>query len=81
MFDLSFDYFGDATGTDHSILRGSFAERAVTMLFLQNAVIRAAFTLGRPKEQKALVELIRSRRTLDQPEYLADTSLPLPTGG
>ncbi len=77
IFDLSFEYFGDASGTTATIERGSFAERAVTIFYLQERTVRAAFTLGRPKERKALIQLIAARRPADG-EALANVHHPLP---
>lgn len=78
VFDLSFDYFGDATDTDHTILRGSFADKAVTLFYLQGSIVRAAFTMGRPKEQKVLKALIRTQQPLPDPTILSDEGVPLP---
>lgn len=77
VFDLSFDYYGDAVGTDRVVRRGSFSDRSVTLFFLDGDVVRAACTLGRPKERKALVALIAARTPVDA-DALADLSHPLP---
>lgn len=78
VFDLTFEYFGDAHGTTETVTRGSFTEKSVTLCFLQDGIARAAFTLGRPKERKALRALIRSRKPLADPAALADAQRPLP---
>lgn len=78
IFDLSFEYFGDPAGATRTITRGSFADRAVTLFYAENATVRAAFTMGRPKERKALIELIRRQQPLNNPEALADPRAPLP---
>lgn len=79
IFDLSFEYFGDARDTDQTILRGAFAKRAVTILYLRDHVIRSAFTMGRPKERKSLIALIKSRQAVTDPSHLSDASRPLPS--
>lgn len=78
IFDLSFEYFGDATATNRTLLRGSFDERSVTIFYLEHRIVRAAFTMGRPKERKALVALLKSRQSLSRPEDLANPDIPLP---
>lgn len=79
VFDVSFEYFGDATGTTGVIQRGSFDKRSVTLCFVEENVVRAAFTMGRVKERKALIALIRAQTELAHPNDLADTTVPLPT--
>lgn len=77
VFDLSFEYFGDAAGTDRTIIRGSFQDRAVTVFSLEQATPRAAFTMGRPKERKVLRELLQTQRPLQNPDTLANLEAPL----
>lgn len=79
VFDLSFEYFGDATGADQTVVRGSFQEKAVTLFSCQGNTVRAAFTMGRPRERKALTELIRTQRQLRDTKELSDSRLPLPS--
>lgn len=79
VFDLSFEYFGDAAETTRTVMRGTFDSRAVTLFFLQENIVRAAFTMGRPRERKALIALIRAQRVLETPEQLSDPAVPLPT--
>ncbi len=79
LFDLSFDYFGDAEGTTEVITRGSFTDRAVTLCYLKEHIARAAFTMGRPKERAALIALIRERTPILDVRALANPALPLPT--
>ncbi len=77
VFDLSFEYFGDAAETDQIILRGLFEEASVTVFYLRDRVVRAAFTMGRPKERAALVRLLKSRHRFADPAVLADSSRSL----
>lgn len=79
VFDLTFEYFGDAAETDRTVRRGSFAEKSVTLFFLQGAVVRSAFTLGRPKERKALIALIRNQVEIPRPDELSRPATALPT--
>lgn len=79
VFDLTFEYFGDALGTDRSVTRGSFADHAVTVFFLAGSTVRAAFTMGRPRERRALLGLIQNKHEMTDPERLADTKSPLPS--
>lgn len=78
VFDVSFEYFGDATGTTGVIQRGSFDKRSVTLCFVEENVVRAAFTMGRVKERKALIALIRARVALANPQALANEAVSLP---
>lgn len=78
VFDIHFEYFGDATGTTDVIQRGSFDERSVTLFFTDGNIVRAAFTMGRMKERKALIALIRSRKTLENLQELGNAMAPLP---
>ncbi len=80
VFDTSFEYFGDAAGGTRTVTRGSFDDRSVTVFFLEDRAVRAAFTMGRPRERQALMRLLRNQRTtfLKDPERLADPSSPLP---
>ena len=78
VFDVSFEYFGDATGTNRTITRGSFDDRAVTLFYVENATVRAAFTMGRPWERKVLIELLRTQQPVQNPDELANPEVPLP---
>jgi NADPH-dependent 2,4-dienoyl-CoA reductase/sulfur reductase-like enzyme len=75
VFDLNFEYFGDSVETDQIVQLGSFDDRAVTLFFTRENVIRAAFTMGRPKERKALIELIRSQQSLADLDALINAPL------
>lgn len=77
LFNLSYDYFGDAEGTDRVIRRGSFEERSVTLFSLQENIVRAAFMLGRPRERKQTIALIKNRQPVET-NVLADLTQPLP---
>ncbi len=78
VFDLSFEFFGDATGTDQTVQRGAFTDRAVTLFFLSSGIVRAAFTMGRASERKALIALIRNRHRVADQGALSHPDVPLP---
>lgn len=78
IFDLSFEYFGDATGTDRAVLRGSFQEKAVSVFSFQGNIVRAAFTMGRPRERRQTIGLIQRRAAIADLGALADAAKPLP---
>jgi NADPH-dependent 2,4-dienoyl-CoA reductase/sulfur reductase-like enzyme len=78
IFDLSFDYFGDAEGTDTAVLRGTFESGAVTVFYLKDSVAHAACMMGRPKERNATIALIKQRTQVDAPALQA-VDMPLPT--
>jgi NADPH-dependent 2,4-dienoyl-CoA reductase/sulfur reductase-like enzyme len=78
IFDLSFDYFGDAEGTDRMIQRGTFADKAVSIFSVQQNVVRAAFTMGRPKERMKTIRLIKEQTPISDLAALGDLGTPLP---
>ncbi len=80
IFDLSFEYFGDATGTDMIVTRGSFVEKSVSVFFLMKNSVRAAFTMGRPRERTRVLALIEQQIRLPTPTILADIRQPLLPG-
>lgn len=49
----------------------------MTLFSTAGNVVRAAFTMGRPKERKALIELIHAQKPLPSLEVLADPAHPL----
>ncbi|MGH7806632.1 MAG: FAD-dependent oxidoreductase, partial [Thermodesulfobacteriota bacterium] len=79
VFDLSFDFLGDATDADERILRGSMKEKSFAVLYLKDGVLRAMFFLGRPPaEAKAAESLIVNRVNLKRvKKKLSDGTFPL----
>jgi NADPH-dependent 2,4-dienoyl-CoA reductase/sulfur reductase-like enzyme/predicted acylesterase/phospholipase RssA len=52
VFDLSFNFLGDPGDVDERIVRGSFERESVTVLYLKDDVLRAAFTMGRSESER-----------------------------
>ncbi len=65
VFDLSYEYWGDASGADHIVHRGDMHTNSFSVWWFSGERLLAAFTMNRPDEERELApELIRSRRTL-----------------
>lgn len=79
IFDITFDFLGDATDADERILRGSIKEKSFAVLYLKDGVLRAMFFLGRsPAEARAAGSLIVNRVNLKHVrKKLPDSAFPL----
>lgn len=65
VFGQTFEFLGDMTGFDEMVTLGSFEEKAVTVLYLREGLLQAAFMLGRPaKERAAIAGMIAGRQPL-----------------
>lgn len=81
VFDLSFNFLGDPGDVDERIVRGSFERESVTVLYLKDDVLRAAFTMGRPESERgSLNSLIEFGVSLtDYKEKLRDEDYDIST--
>lgn len=69
VFGLTFDFLGDMSGFDEVVTLGSFEDKSVTVLYLKEGALRAAFLLGRsPKEKSEVAEMIANRQPLKEVE-------------
>jgi NADPH-dependent 2,4-dienoyl-CoA reductase/sulfur reductase-like enzyme len=59
IFDLTFEFVGDSSEADETILRGSIEEQSFSVLYLKDDILQATFLLGRePAEREAAEKLI-----------------------
>lgn len=80
-FDTSFQFLGKIENTTHKIELGSLEKKSYALLYMQNNIPRAVFSIGRPpKETRAIEALIRYRvnlkdieSKLDDPDFSIET--------
>ena len=66
VFDLSYEFWGDATGHDKVIYRGNLYEKQFSVWWLKQQRLCAAFILNRPDEERAVApRWILQRQRLD----------------
>lgn len=70
-YELTLQYVGHARGDDPVTVRGDIARRSFTALYLREDRVRAAFSIGRPREIMAARRLIQSGKQV-APAVLAD---------
>ena len=72
VFDLSYEFWGDASGADRIVHRGDLHTGSFSVWWMSGARLVAAFAMNRPDEEREIApEWIRSRRTIS-PERLRD---------
>ncbi len=65
LFDLHLEFAGDESERDRVVMRGSFEERAFTVLYLKQNALTAYFSVnGNAKEFQPMQRLIRQRKDL-----------------
>jgi NADPH-dependent 2,4-dienoyl-CoA reductase/sulfur reductase-like enzyme len=52
VFDLSYEYWGDATGADEVIHRGDLSSSSFSVWWLRQRTVVAAFAMNRPDEER-----------------------------
>jgi NADPH-dependent 2,4-dienoyl-CoA reductase/sulfur reductase-like enzyme len=53
-FDLSYEFWGDATGYDQVVYRGNIHEKQFSVWWLKKQILCAAFIINRPEEERAV---------------------------
>jgi 3-phenylpropionate/trans-cinnamate dioxygenase ferredoxin reductase subunit len=77
VFDLSYEYWGDASGADELIHRGDLASKSFSVWWLQQQRVVAVFTMNRPDEEReAAPKWIEEKRVVSTAK-LKDTSAPI----
>jgi len=77
VFDLSYEYWGDASGADDVVHRGDVSTKSFSVWWLQKGRLVAAFVMNRPdQEREAAPEWIEAKKTVSGAD-LADDSRPL----
>jgi len=52
VFDLSYEYWGDSSGTDQPIYRGDVTDKSFSTWWLRQGKLVAAFAMNRPDEER-----------------------------
>ena len=52
VFDLSYEYWGDSSGSDQVVHRGDTASNSFSVWWLHESRVRAAFVMNRPDEER-----------------------------
>jgi NADPH-dependent 2,4-dienoyl-CoA reductase/sulfur reductase-like enzyme len=54
VFDLSYEFWGDADGVDETVCRGKMASGKFSVWWLKNGRLMAAFVMGRPDKEREM---------------------------
>jgi NADPH-dependent 2,4-dienoyl-CoA reductase/sulfur reductase-like enzyme len=77
VFDLSYEFWGDAGDAAQAIHRGDVADGSFSTWWLKDGRLQAAFVMDRPEEEREKApDWIEAHQKLD-PEALADAVRPL----
>ena len=77
IFDLSYEYWGDAEGADRVVHRGNLNEPSFSAWWLRGDRLLAAFVMSRPDEERELAPQWIEKRTAVSAEKLAQSGRPL----
>lgn len=77
MFDLSFEFWGDVSGADRKVVRGSIEDGRFSAWWLKGSRVVAAFILNRPEEEREWAQKLISRQQEVAVDLLQDESSPL----
>ncbi len=77
VFDLSYEYWGDAEGADRVVHRGNLNEPSFSAWWLRGDRLLAAFVMSRPDEERELAPQWIEKRTPVSAGRLAETGRPL----
>ena len=70
MFDLSYEFWGDTTGHDQVVYRGTMNHKQLSVWWLRKGVVRAALLMNRPEEERLLAPRWILRRLKLDPTQL-----------
>jgi NADPH-dependent 2,4-dienoyl-CoA reductase/sulfur reductase-like enzyme len=74
VFDLSYEFWGDAAGTDQVVTRGDITTKSFSVWWLRGQQLAAAFVMSRPDDERTVApQWIESKRAVGAAE-LRDTS-------
>ena len=77
VFDLSYEYWGDASGADESCHRGDLSTKSFSVWWLQKKRLVAAFIMNRPDEEReAAPKWIEAKHSVSAAK-LKDDSRPI----
>ena len=72
MFDLSYELWGDTSGSDEVVVRGDVSSTSFSVWWLSRQRLAAAFTMNRPDEERdAAPRWIESKRSISAGELRA----------
>jgi NADPH-dependent 2,4-dienoyl-CoA reductase/sulfur reductase-like enzyme len=69
-FDLSYEYWGDATGYDRVVYRGNMFEKQFSVWWLKKQILCAALIMNRPEEERTVAPRWILRRPRLDPKTL-----------
>jgi NADPH-dependent 2,4-dienoyl-CoA reductase/sulfur reductase-like enzyme len=72
-FDLSYEYWGDATGYDQVVYRGNIYETQFSVWWLKKQTLCAALIMNRPEEERVVAPRWILRRLRLDPKALQNT--------
>jgi NADPH-dependent 2,4-dienoyl-CoA reductase/sulfur reductase-like enzyme len=77
VFDLSYEYWGDSSGSDDVVHRGDLCTNSFSVWWLRQKRLVAAFTMNRPDEERdAAPKWIEAKQTVSAAK-LKDTSIKI----
>src|SRR5262249_13221450 len=72
MFDLSYELWGEASGSDEVVVRGDISSTSFSVWWLSGQRVVAAFTMDRPDEERdGAPRWIESKRRITTAELRA----------
>ena len=69
-FDLSYEFWGDATGYDQVVYRGNMYEKQFSVWWLKKQTLCAALIMNRPEEERVVAPRWILRRPRLDPKAL-----------
>jgi NADPH-dependent 2,4-dienoyl-CoA reductase/sulfur reductase-like enzyme len=70
VFDLSYEFWGDATGQDQVVYRGNMKQKQLSVWWLRKQILCAALLMNRPEEERMLASRWILRRPRLDPNAL-----------
>ncbi len=77
VFDLSYEYWGDATGADEIVHRGDPSSKSFSVWWLRQERLVAAFTMNRPDEERNAAPMWIETQQVVSAAKLEDVSRPV----
>jgi hypothetical protein len=70
VFDLSYEFWGDADGHDQVVCRGNMNQKQLSVWWLKKQILCAALIMNRPEEERAVAPRWILRRSRLDPKSL-----------
>ena len=77
VFDLSYEFWGDATGADSVVNRGDVSTRSFSAWWLRDRHVLAAFVMNRPDDERERAPVWIAEHQQVDAQRLSDESVPL----